>query len=126
VGDEIQEEQKSAEPFQDHSAALPGFAFGAVILFGVGLEDNLRTMERSREAYWLRYPATSPTKLRWRAIAVRHCFHVLPGETILELGAQRGALYAWGFTPFQLSPGMTYNHFGFSPGPVAIKKVSSR
>ena len=47
-------------------------------------------MERGREAYWLRYPGTSPIKLRWRALAVRHSFHVLPGETILELGAGTG------------------------------------
>ena len=32
----------------------------------INLEANLRAMERSREAYWLRYPATSPVKLRWR------------------------------------------------------------
>lgn len=55
-----------------------------------GLDHNLREMERSREAYWLRYPATSPTKLRWRALTVRHAFHVLPGESILELGAGSG------------------------------------
>jgi dolichol-phosphate mannosyltransferase len=36
------------------------------------------------------YPATSPIKLRWRALVFRHCFHVLPGESILELGAGRG------------------------------------
>ena len=47
-------------------------------------------MESHREAYWLRYPATSPSKLRWRAVAVRHCFHVLPGEMVLELGAGSG------------------------------------
>jgi len=47
-------------------------------------------MERTREAYWLRYPQTSPVKLRWRAITVRHCFHVLPSESILELGAGTG------------------------------------
>lgn len=52
--------------------------------------SNLRDMERAREAYWLRYPATSPSKLHWRAVAVRHCFHVLPGERILELGAGSG------------------------------------
>lgn len=56
----------------------------------MSLEENLREMERSREAYWLRYPSTSPIKLRWRAITVRHCFHVLPGESILELGAGSG------------------------------------
>lgn len=54
------------------------------------LEQNLIEMERQRELYWLRYPSTSPTKLRWRALAVRHCFHVLPGESILEIGAGSG------------------------------------
>src|SRR5689334_8344844 len=56
----------------------------------MSLEHNLREMERSREAYWLRFPATSPVKLRWRALTVRHCFHVLPGESVLELGAGSG------------------------------------
>ena len=54
------------------------------------IEANLREMERSREAYWRRFPGTSPVKLRWRASTVRHCFHVLPGETLLELGAGSG------------------------------------
>ncbi|MBA3262630.1 MAG: glycosyltransferase [Thermoleophilaceae bacterium] len=52
--------------------------------------DNLREMERTREAYWLRHPSTSSTKLHWRAVTVRHCFHVLPGESILEIGAGSG------------------------------------
>ena len=56
----------------------------------MSLVDNLREMERTREAYWLRHASTSPIKLRWRAVTVRHCFHVLPGETILELGAGSG------------------------------------
>ena len=54
------------------------------------LEDNLREMESTRERYWRRYPATSPTKLEWRALTVRHAFHVLPGERVLELGAGSG------------------------------------
>lgn len=54
------------------------------------LESNLAAMERTREAYWLAYPATSPIKLRWRALNVRHAFHVLPGESILEIGAGSG------------------------------------
>jgi dolichol-phosphate mannosyltransferase len=56
----------------------------------MSLAGNLRAMERSREAYWRRYPATSPVKLRWRALTVRHCFHVLPGESLLEVGAGSG------------------------------------
>jgi dolichol-phosphate mannosyltransferase len=56
----------------------------------MSLLSNLREMERTREAYWLRYPATSPWKLHWCAVAVRHCFHILPGEAILELGAGSG------------------------------------
>jgi glycosyltransferase involved in cell wall biosynthesis/SAM-dependent methyltransferase len=47
-------------------------------------------MELGREAYWRRHPQTSPLKLRWRALTVRHSFHVLPGESILELGAGSG------------------------------------
>jgi SAM-dependent methyltransferase len=47
-------------------------------------------MERTREAYWRRYPVTSPIKLHWRAATVRHCLHVLPGESLLELGAGSG------------------------------------
>ncbi len=54
------------------------------------LEANLREMERTREAYWRRHPSTAPLKLHWRAVTVRHCFHVLPGESVLELGAGSG------------------------------------
>jgi dolichol-phosphate mannosyltransferase len=54
------------------------------------LNANLAEMERAREGYWSRYSRTAPIKLRWRAITVRHCFHVLPGESILELGAGSG------------------------------------
>ena len=56
----------------------------------MSLAANLQEMERTREAYWRRYPATSPTRLRWRALTVRHCFHVLPGESVFELGAGSG------------------------------------
>ena len=56
----------------------------------MSVEQNLREMELRRESYWSRYPRTSPLRLRWRAIAARHCFHILPGESILELGAGTG------------------------------------
>ena len=54
------------------------------------LENDLEAMEQSREAYWRRRPTTSRAKLHWRASHARHCFHVLPGEAILELGAGTG------------------------------------
>jgi dolichol-phosphate mannosyltransferase len=47
-------------------------------------------MERTRESYWRRYPGTSPVKLHWRALMVRHCFHLLRGESVLEIGAGSG------------------------------------
>lgn len=56
----------------------------------MSLQQNLIAMERSRETYWLKHPSTSQLKLRWRAVTVRHCFHVLPGESILEIGAGSG------------------------------------
>ena len=56
----------------------------------MSLIENLRRMERAREAYWLSHGSTSPIKLHWRAVTVRHCFHVLPGESILEIGAGSG------------------------------------
>lgn len=54
------------------------------------VESNLRLMEQARERYWLRYPGSSAIKLHLRAVAMRHTFHVLPGESILELGAGSG------------------------------------
>src|SRR3954463_10638677 len=47
-------------------------------------------MERTREEYWRSYRQSSPHRLRWRALTVRHSFHLLPGESILEIGAGGG------------------------------------
>jgi 2-polyprenyl-3-methyl-5-hydroxy-6-metoxy-1,4-benzoquinol methylase len=54
------------------------------------LYENLAEIERSREAYWRKFPKTSPTRLRWRANAARHALHIAPGESVLELGAGSG------------------------------------
>ena len=56
----------------------------------MSVEQNLREMELARERYFQAFPGSSPFKLRWRAMTVRHCFHVLPGEHVLELGAGSG------------------------------------
>ncbi len=58
---------------------------------GAELIDNLRAMERGREAYWLSQPArTAETRLAWRAHAARHALHIAPGETVLDVGAGSG------------------------------------
>jgi len=64
-----------------------------LIVLLVSIRDgapHLTLMEKSREAYWRKYQSTTPIKLRWRAVTVRHCLHVLAGETILDLGAGSG------------------------------------
>ena len=70
--------------------AAPAAAPAVIVSPHEGLLQNLREMERTREAYWRRYPATSPTRLRWRAQAVRHAMHVTAGDAVLEIGAGGG------------------------------------
>lgn len=76
----------SIQPASRPAAAAPATA----VTPATGLLANLQEMERTREAYWRRYPATSPTRLRWRAQAVRHALHVTAGDTVLEIGAGSG------------------------------------
>src|SRR5262249_31741902 len=51
------------------------------------LERVLRELERQQEHTWDRFAHSAPLKLHWRALAVRHSLHILPGEKILEFGA---------------------------------------
>lgn len=52
--------------------------------------DALRLRETYREDYWLRRDPIYSDRLLWRAQTFRHLVHLLPGETILELGCGRG------------------------------------
>ena len=56
------------------------------------LERVLQALEREREARWQRGPEALRLKLHWRAQATKRCLHVLPNETILELGGGSGLL----------------------------------
>jgi dolichol-phosphate mannosyltransferase len=56
------------------------------------LETTLRVLEQERERRWRHRSEAVQLKLRWRALAVQHVFHLVPGETILELGAGSGIL----------------------------------
>ena len=55
--------------------------------------DTLATLgmrERFRDDYWSRRDPISEDRLQWRAQTFRHLVHLLPGESILELGSGSG------------------------------------
>jgi SAM-dependent methyltransferase len=52
--------------------------------------ETLKTRERFRDSYWLTRDPIHEDRLLWRAQTFRHLVHLLPGQTILELGAGRG------------------------------------
>jgi SAM-dependent methyltransferase len=51
---------------------------------------TLVTRERFRDRYWLTRDPILDNRLMWRAQTFRHLVHLLPGKTVLELGAGRG------------------------------------
>ena len=56
------------------------------------LDDFLQELEERREQRWTRQAKASQLKLHWRATAIQHIFQIVPGETILEIGAGSGLL----------------------------------
>src|SRR5262249_46263643 len=58
----------------------------------LSVETILQILEREREAQWRPGSEAVRLKVHWGAQAVKHRLHVLPGETILELGGGRGFL----------------------------------
>ena len=51
-----------------------------------GFYSILALRERYRDDYWQRKDPIIMDRLRWRAQTFRHIVHLLPGQTILELG----------------------------------------
>ena len=51
---------------------------------------TLQTRERFRDRYWLTRDPICDSRLLWRAQTFRHMVHLLPGQTVLELGAGKG------------------------------------
>ena len=56
------------------------------------LSSTLQELELHREERWKRGGKAAELKLHWRAVAIQHMLHIVPGETILELGAGSGLL----------------------------------
>jgi dolichol-phosphate mannosyltransferase len=50
---------------------------------------NLAVRERYRDEYWRKHDPIADDRLLWRAQAFRHTVHLLPGQTILEIGCGR-------------------------------------
>jgi dolichol-phosphate mannosyltransferase len=58
----------------------------------INLSRVLQELELQREQRWKLLGKAAELKLHWRASAIQHMLHVVPGETILELGAGSGLL----------------------------------
>src|SRR6266403_6228510 len=50
----------------------------------------LAIRERYRDDYWRKHDPIAADRLLWRAQTFRHIVHLLPGQTILELGCGEG------------------------------------
>jgi len=64
--------------------------------------STLAVRERYRDEYWRKRDPIAEDRLLWRAQTFRHMVHLLPGQTILELGCGEG-LFTHAL--LQLSPG---------------------
>lgn len=54
------------------------------------LVETLKNKERLRNDYWEKRDHFLDLRLKWRAQMARHLFHLLPGESILEIGCANG------------------------------------
>src|SRR5215467_13614960 len=54
--------------------------------------DVLAMRERATDKYWSHHDPIHELRIWWRAQTARHIFHLLPGESILELGCGSGKL----------------------------------
>lgn len=76
----------------DHRVATPTDPAPRVPTGAVSdpLIARLAVRERYREAYWRERDPIIADRLLWRAQSFRHTVHLLPGQTILELGCGDG------------------------------------
>ena len=105
------ETQLSALPAVQ-SSALPHVALDAIAM-----------RERVTDHYWARRDPINELRIGWRAQTVRHMFHLLPGESVLELGCGSGKLTR---ALVQVTRGecpITAATFCFSPDDDALKSL---
>ncbi|CAA9470414.1 MAG: hypothetical protein AVDCRST_MAG38-1250, partial [uncultured Solirubrobacteraceae bacterium] len=63
---------------------------GAVDAEGARVAAVLAERERFRDAYLAERDPIADDRMLWRAQAFRHLVHLLPGETVLEIGCGLG------------------------------------
>ena len=51
---------------------------------------RLAKVEENRTVYWEKYDPFVGHRVKWRASVMRHLFHILPGQKLLEIGAGDG------------------------------------
>jgi len=54
------------------------------------LTSKLSKQEQNRTIYWNRFDPFVDLRMEWRASMMRHLFHILPGQSILEIGGGNG------------------------------------
>ena len=54
--------------------------------------QSIADRERVTDWYWTRKDSLIGSRVWWRATTARHILHLLPGETVLELGCGSGTL----------------------------------
>src|ERR1700730_11380628 len=69
--------------------AFSGMESGAAVPLDLAA---LAMRERVTDRYWSHEDSINELRIWWRAQTVRHMFHLLPGESILELGCGSGKL----------------------------------
>jgi SAM-dependent methyltransferase len=81
--------------------------------------------ERVSDRYWSRRDPIRELRLHWRAQTIRHMFHLLPGETILELGCGSGGLTQALTRVTRGECPITAATFCFSPDHEALQSLSA-
>lgn len=79
--------------------------------------DQIALRERCSDRHWTREDPISELRCWWRTQTARHSFHILPGETILELACGSGTLSRQILRATRDECSLTAATFGSSPPP---------